>query len=96
MVTHPERQLERLREQLETGERDVSEADADAYVCVNTTTTRTLIWQVARAMERHELIAENRRLQQTQQHRLQLEHDEATRLLQQQRLHQLRWQLLGL
>jgi DNA-binding response OmpR family regulator len=61
------------------------EADGDAYVCVNTTTTRTLIWQVARAMERHEMIAENRRLQQSQQHRLQLEHEEATRLLQQQR-----------
>lgn len=28
MVTHPERQLHRLREQLETGERDVTEADA--------------------------------------------------------------------
>jgi hypothetical protein len=52
---------------------------------VNTTTTRTLIWQVARAAERHQLIAENRRLQQAQKHRLQLEHDEASRLLNQQR-----------
>lgn len=61
------------------------ESGADAYVCVNTTTTRTLIWMVARAVERHELLAENRRLQQAQRHRLQLEHDEAARLLQQQR-----------
>lgn len=29
MVTHPDRQLDRLREQLETGERGVTEADAD-------------------------------------------------------------------
>ena len=60
------------------------EVGADAYVCVNTTTTRTLIWQVARAMERHQLIAENRRLAQAARHRLQLEHDEANRLLKQQ------------
>ncbi|MEQ8785772.1 MAG: hypothetical protein RIC55_05715 [Pirellulaceae bacterium] len=61
------------------------EAGADAYVCVNTTTTRTLLWQLARAVERHRLIAENRRLEQSQQHRLRLEHDEAARLLGQQR-----------
>jgi DNA-binding response OmpR family regulator len=61
------------------------EAGGDGYVCVGTTTTRALIWQVARAMERHELLAENRRLQQAHRHRLQLEHDEANRLLQQQR-----------
>jgi hypothetical protein len=61
------------------------EAGGDAYLCVHTTTTRALIWVVARAVERHTLIAENRRLQQTQQHRLRLEHDEAHRLLEQQR-----------
>lgn len=61
------------------------EAGGDAYVCVNTTTSRTLIWEVARAVERHRLIAENRRLEQVQQHRLHLEHDEAARLLGQQR-----------
>ena len=61
------------------------ESGADAYVCVNTTTTRTLIWVVALAVERHELLRENRRLQQAQRHRLHLEHDEASRLLQQQR-----------
>jgi DNA-binding response OmpR family regulator len=61
------------------------ESGGDAYICVNTTTTRTLIWQVARAMERHALIAENRRLQQSQQQRLRREHEEAHRLLEQQR-----------
>jgi len=61
------------------------EVGADAYVCVNTTTTRTLIWQIARAMERHRLVAENRRLLQEQRHRLQQEHEEANRLLGQQR-----------
>jgi len=61
------------------------EAGADAYVCVNATTTRTLIWIVARAMDRHCLIRENRRLAQAERHRLQLEHGEAERLLQQQR-----------
>jgi DNA-binding response OmpR family regulator len=61
------------------------ESGGDAYICVHTTTTRTLIWQVARAMERHALIAENRRLQQSQQQRLRREHDEAHRLLEQQR-----------
>ena len=61
------------------------ESGADAYACVNTTTTRTLIWVVALAIERHELLGENRRLQHAQRHRLQMEHDEASRLLQQQR-----------
>lgn len=61
------------------------EAGGDAYLCVHTTTTRALIWVVARAVERHTLIAENRRLQQSQRHRLRLEHDEAHRLLEQQR-----------
>jgi len=61
------------------------ESGAEAYVCVNTTTTRSLIWRVAHAMERHQLLAENRRLQQEQRHRLQMEHNEATRLLGQQR-----------
>ena len=61
------------------------EAGGDAYICVPTATTRALIWLVARAVERHALIAENRRLQQSQRHRLRLEHAEAHRLLQQQR-----------
>jgi hypothetical protein len=61
------------------------EAGADAYVCVPTTSTRTFIWQLARARERNRLIAENRRLAQHQRNRLKQEHDEASRLLQQQR-----------
>src|SRR6185503_8531971 len=32
------------------------EVGADAYLCVNTTTTRTLLWTAARAIERHELL----------------------------------------
>jgi DNA-binding response OmpR family regulator len=61
------------------------EAGADAYVCVGTATTRALIWIVARAIERRRLISENRRLHQARQHQLQIEHDEARRLLAQQR-----------
>lgn len=61
------------------------EVGADAYVCVNTTTTRNLIWIVGRAVQRCQLVRENRRLNQTERQRLQREHDEAERLLQQQR-----------
>ena len=60
------------------------EAGADAYVCIRTTTTRALIWIVARAIERRRLIAETRRLEQARQRRLELERDEASRLLEQQ------------
>ncbi len=62
------------------------EAGADAYVCVNTTTTRNLIWVVARAVQRHQLIRDNRRLIQAERRRLQQEHEEAEQLLKQQRL----------
>jgi DNA-binding response OmpR family regulator len=61
------------------------EVRADAYVCVNTATTRSLIWIVARSIERHQLVRENRRLSQAEQHRLRLEHNEAERLLEEQR-----------
>lgn len=61
------------------------EAGGDAYVCASTATTRALLWLMARAVERHALIAENRRLQQSQRTRLRLEHAEAERLLEQQR-----------
>jgi DNA-binding NarL/FixJ family response regulator len=61
------------------------EAGADVYLCVNTTTTRTLIWQVSRAAEHQRLISENHRLRLDQHQRLQREHDEASRLLEQQR-----------
>lgn len=61
------------------------EAGADSYVCVNTATTRNVIWMVVRAVERQQLSRENRRLKQGEQTRLQREHEEARRLLDQQR-----------
>jgi DNA-binding response OmpR family regulator len=61
------------------------EVGADAYVCVNTATTRTVLWIVARATERRNLIRENRRLAQAERHRLHHEQQEAERLLAEQR-----------
>jgi DNA-binding NarL/FixJ family response regulator len=57
------------------------EANADAYLCVHATTTRTLMWIVSRAIERHYLLRENRRLEQADRHRLELEQGDAVRLL---------------
>jgi len=61
------------------------EAGADAYVCAHTTTTRNLLWVVARAVQRHQLARENRRLNLAERQRLQRERDEADRILVQQR-----------
>lgn len=61
------------------------EVGADGYLCVHTTTTRNLIWVVARAVQRHQLLRQNHRLAQAEQTRLGREHDEADRLLGQQR-----------
>jgi CheY-like chemotaxis protein len=61
------------------------ESGADAYLCAGNSTTRTLIWQVARATERHRLISDNRRLEQEYRHRLRLEEGEAIRQIEQQR-----------
>jgi DNA-binding NarL/FixJ family response regulator len=61
------------------------EVGADGYICANTTTTRTLLWMVARAIQRHQLIRENRRLSLAEQQRLVREHEEANELLIQQR-----------
>ncbi len=61
------------------------EVGGDGYCCVSSSTVRALIWQVARAIERFQLIRENRRLLQADRQRLDLEHQEAQRLLQQQR-----------
>lgn len=61
------------------------EAGADAYVCAHTTTVRNLMWVVARAVQRHQLARENRRLTLAERQRLQRERDEAERLLVQQR-----------
>lgn len=60
------------------------ELGADGYACVNTTTTRNLIWVVARAVQRHELARENQRLTQAQRRRLEQEHAEAVHVLAQQ------------
>ena len=62
------------------------EAGADGYVCVHTATTRNLIWVIARAVQRHQLVRDNRQFTQAEQARLQREHDEAACLLGQQRM----------
>jgi hypothetical protein len=61
------------------------EVGADAYCCVAETTTRSLLWVFARAIERCQLIREHRRLVQMEQQRLAHEHQEAERLLAEQR-----------
>jgi DNA-binding response OmpR family regulator len=61
------------------------EVGADGYVCVHTTTTRNLIWVMARAVQRHQLVHENQRLQHGEHTRLQREQEESQRLLQEQR-----------
>jgi DNA-binding response OmpR family regulator len=62
------------------------EVGADAYVCAHTTTTRNLLWIVARAVQRQLLTRENRRLNLAEAQRLQREREEAERLLVQQRV----------
>jgi hypothetical protein len=61
------------------------EVGADAYCCVAETTTRSLLWTFARAIERCQLVREHRRLVQIEQQRLAHEHQEAERLLAEQR-----------
>ncbi|MEM8945991.1 MAG: hypothetical protein AAGD11_12515 [Planctomycetota bacterium] len=61
------------------------EVGADDYCCVSETTVRGLLWKFARAIERGQLVRENRRLVQAERQRLQQEHHEAQRLLDQQR-----------
>jgi len=61
------------------------EVGADAYCCVAETTTRSLLWTFARAIERSQLMRENRRLVQVERQRLAQEHQEAERLLTEQR-----------
>jgi DNA-binding response OmpR family regulator len=62
------------------------EAGADDYCCVEETTVRGLLWKFARAIQRFQLTRENRRLVQAERQRLQQEHHEAERLLEQQRV----------
>jgi hypothetical protein len=61
------------------------EVGADAYCSIRETTTRSLLWTFARAIERHQLVREHRRLVQWEQQRLSHEHQEADRLLAEQR-----------
>jgi DNA-binding NarL/FixJ family response regulator len=61
------------------------EVGADAYCSVAETTTRSLLWTFARAIERFQLMRENRRLVQVERQRLAQEHQEAERLLTEQR-----------
>jgi hypothetical protein len=61
------------------------EVGADAYCCIAETTTRSLLWTFARAIERCQLVREHRRLVQNEQQRLAHEHQEAERLLGEQR-----------
>ena len=61
------------------------EVGADGYLCLTTATTRNLIWVVARAVQRHHYVRDNQRLQQAEQQRLLREHEEAKRLLEEQR-----------
>ena len=61
------------------------EVGADAYLNFQRTTTRTMLWTLARAVERHQLLRENRRQAQSERQRLHQEHQEADRLLAQQR-----------
>jgi DNA-binding NarL/FixJ family response regulator len=61
------------------------EVGADGYLCVHTATTRNLLWTLARAVQRHQLLRENHRLGLAEQSRLQREHDEAEKLISQQR-----------
>ncbi len=61
------------------------EIGADAYCCIAETTTRSLLWTFARAIERLQLIREHRRLVQMEKQRLAHEHQEAERLLSEQR-----------
>ncbi len=61
------------------------EAGADDYCCVGETTVRALLWKFSRAIQRFNLSRENRRLIQAERQRLRQEHQEAERLLDQQR-----------
>jgi DNA-binding response OmpR family regulator len=60
------------------------ESGADGYLCVHTATTRNLIWVIARAVQRHQLVGDNKRLRLAEQNRLQREHEESALLLREQ------------
>lgn len=62
------------------------EVGADAYLACGKTTARQLVWTIARAIECHALLRDNRRLGELDRKRARLEHSEAERLLEQQRV----------
>lgn len=64
---------------------DCCEAGADDYLDLRQATTRSLIWVLARAVERQRLIREHRRLAQSERQRLEREERETARLLAEQR-----------
>lgn len=72
------------------GEPDLAplcyEAGADDFCAIAATTTRELLWTLARSIERRELLQENGRLRRAEHQRLDYEHQETERLLAQQRL----------
>lgn len=55
-----------------------------SYACLKTTTTRALMWQIARATERHLLLTENDRLRQAERRRREVSGKEAGWFIQQQ------------
>lgn len=59
------------------------EVGADGYVCTQTT-TRNLIWVIARAVQRHQLVCENQRLASAEQTWRQREMDEVASMLAEQ------------
>jgi DNA-binding response OmpR family regulator len=61
------------------------EAGADSYLCLGSATTRSLLWHLAKAIERHRLLADNDRLEQLRRQQTTAETVEAERLLSQQR-----------
>jgi len=61
------------------------EAGADAYVALELTGIRSLLWTLSRACERHRLQREVQRLRQNEQQRVQWERAEAERMLAEQR-----------
>lgn len=61
------------------------EVGADAYVAVPSATTRGLLWVLARAVERRQLLRDNRRLEHAERHRLEQERRDVERLLAEQR-----------
>ena len=61
------------------------ESGADGYLCLEASTSRDLVWQIARASERQRLIAENDRLRRANKNQISMELDEAERTLEQQR-----------